>query len=272
MSGRKKVFLAACIVLVTVLGGVAVAGVAGSLSLWESREDVYHCTENFSEMTDFSAVMAVGNSYFGGGPKYNIFCAKLAYTKALAIDDNRDPMPWYQLGRIHFIQGDFEVAIYRLNTVIERFGTSTIPNVHYMLGLTYGYRAHEHGAVEDWQRAEEEFALFNQLDPQSPWSRVDLAWVLFSQKKYEAMKAPLLEALALQPANPWVLNMYGLAQLNTGDRTGAHDSFRKAERSLANMTPETWGQVYPGNDPARWRSGLMEMRELVEKNKQLAAD
>lgn len=256
-----------------IVGVTFVAGLSGFAYVWSTqvKDDRASCVEEFRQIEHFAHALEVGNSYFGGGPEYNIFCAKLAYTRALSLDDARDPMPWYQLGRIHFIQGDFAQAIYRFNTVIERFGTSTIPNVHYMLGLTYGYRAHEHGATEDWQRAEEEFALFNELDPLSPWSRVDLAWVLFSQKKYEEMKAPLEEALAKHPNNPWVLNMYGLAQLNTGDRDGAYNSFASAERSLDGMSPETWGQVYPGNDPSRWGTGLNEMQELVRKNKKLAA-
>lgn len=230
------------------------------------------CDEDFSNVVEFDEAMTIGNGYFGEGPTYNIFCAKLAYTRALSIDSGRDPMPWYQLGRIHFIQGDFPQAIHRLDTVIERYGTTTIPNVHYMLGLTYGYRAHETGSGEDWLEAEKEFSEYNRLAPLSAWSRVDLAWVLFSQKKYEEMKAPLEEALFNHPQNPWVLNMYGLAQLNTGDKVGAKESFVKAERSLVEMSAEAWGQVYPGNDPARWEAGLEEMKELVKKNKILAAE
>jgi hypothetical protein len=50
----------------------------------------------------------------------------------------------------------------------------------YMLGLSYGYLGLETDDPEDWQRAEDNFIKFMEYAPQSPWPKVDLAWVYFS--------------------------------------------------------------------------------------------
>lgn len=252
-----------------------VCGVAGiSLGLYAYRippptVDTVACVE-MSGVTDFDEAMRIGDGYFGSGPQYSILCANVAYTKALVIDERRSPLPWYQLGRIYFITGKFEAALYRFEKMIELFGDNALPNVHYMLGLTYGYRAHQSGSQGDWAQAEKEFGAYSELDRESPWSRVDLAWVLFSQAKYAEMKKPLEDALQLHPENPWVLNMYGLALLNTGDAAGALERFANAERALARISPQEWGHTYPGNDPASWQPGLAEMKDLIRANKKLA--
>jgi len=139
-----------------------------------------------------------------------------------------------------------------------------------MKGLTYGYKARQTGDPNDWRQAELGFINFLPYAPGSPWTRTDLAWVYFSQGKYEEMK-PVLEAgLEVLPNSPWLLNMYGLALLNTGDRDGALENFQKAQNQAAELTEEDWGRSYPGNHPELWGDGLAEFRHIIQKNINIA--
>jgi tetratricopeptide (TPR) repeat protein len=185
--------------------------------------------------------------------------------RAIELNEKADPNVWHQLGRIDFLEGRFSEAIYKFNKQIEYFGEA-IPNVHYMLGLTYGYRARETEDVNDWRHAEEEFRKFLDFNPYDPWAHVDLSWVLFSEGKYEEMKILLEEVTDRYPDNPWVLNMYGLALLNTGEREAAHDHFTRALEEADKLTVEDWGNSYPGNDPGSWPKGLSEMKRAIRHN------
>jgi hypothetical protein len=68
------------------------------------------------------------------------------------------------------------------------------------------------------------------------------------------------------PEQPWLLNMYGLALLNTDDKDGARMFFEEALYLTKKLTPEDWGKAYPGNDPSVWSVGLAEMTSSIEEN------
>ena len=211
----------------------------------------------------------LGQYYFNhdddpAGP-YDIEKAQLFYEEAVAKDPLQNNQAWYQLGRTYFIQGDFDSALEKFDKQIELFGQE-VPNVYYMIGLTYGYKARSTNDPEDWKKGEEAFLKFVSLAPLAPWSRVDLAWLYFAQGKYEAMFPVLEEGLLYRPDNAWLLNMYGLALLNTGEKEKAHAQFTKALEIAVTLTPEDWGESYPGNSPDIWKQGLSEFRTAIEQN------
>lgn len=214
----------------------------------------------------------LGEYYFSGGGRdgsYDLEKARHYYTEALRGDPAGNPRTWYQLGRIDFVENDMYAALYKFKKQIEYFDDK-VPEVYYMLGLTYGYLARETEDTEDWQRAEEAFETFIPYAPMSPWPRVDLAWVYFSQGKYEEMLPVLERGLAHQPEQPWLLNTYGLALLNTGERARAHEQFLKAREAAAPLTAEEWGRAYSGNNPERWGDGLEEFRNSIEHNLEIS--
>ena len=135
-----------------------------------------------------------------------------------------------------------------------------------MIGLTNGHLAWQTGDSEDWQRGAEGFKKFLEYKPDSPWARIDLSWIYFSQGKYEEMIPVLEEALDENPNHAWLSNMYGLALLNTGRRSEAREQFLVAKDAVAKLTVEDWGRAYPGNDPKRWPEGLAEFQVVVDKN------
>lgn len=215
-------------------------------------------------------VFARAEYYFNAdddpGGAYDLEKARYYYKQAILASSTEHALAWYQLGRIDFLEGKFDAAIYKFNKQIEYFGDH-VPNVYYMLGLTYGYKASwGYGNDEDWERGEEGFLKYMEYDPRAPWPRVDLAWIYFAQGKYEEMLPVLEEGLAYEPDNAWLLNMYGLALLNTGNREKAHEYFIQAEEIASTLTTEDWGTIYPGNDPASWKAGLDSFRETIGKN------
>lgn len=264
MTMIKKVFIATLLLLLLGTGGYI---------LWNSQKNA-QTQENTADVegkSDFE----LGQYYFNhdsdpGGP-YDLALARTHFQKAVADDPRVDPLAWYQLGRVEFIEGNFDAALADFDKQIEYFGDG-IPNVYYMIGLTYGYKARQSGEESDWQGAEEAFSTFITYAPQAPWGRVDLAWVYFAQGKFEAMLPVLEEGITFRPENPWLRNMYGLALLNTGNKQQAHEEFLRARDLASVLTPEEWGKAYPGNNPEIWGQGLDEFRGIIEKNITLASE
>lgn len=212
---------------------------------------------------------ALGNYYFNqdsdpAGP-YDLEKAKKYYRQALREDPAGHAMAWYQLGRVYYIQGHLYSAIYNFEQQIKYFG-DTVPNVHYMLGLSYSYRALRTEDEADWQQAEVGFLEFMKYAPTSPWPRVDLAWVYFSQGKYDEM-VPILEVgLEHYPDQVWLLNTYGLALLNLGNREAAKAVFEKALTNYKTLTVEDWAAAYSGNDPQHWNRNFELFGETIKYN------
>ncbi len=219
---------------------------------------------------------ALGQYYFNhddnpAGP-YDLALARLNYEKAIAADPEQNNLLWYQLGRIDFLEGKFADALEKFTMQENLFGDQ-LPNVYYMTALTYGYQARRDNDAESWLLAEFYFKKFISYAPEAPWSRVDLAWVYFSQGKFLEMIPVLEEGLVHESDNPWLLNMYGLAVMNTSqDKTTAKPYFEQALAKANKLTEVDWGQTYPGNDPYFWNDGLEEFRSLIGKNLDLASN
>lgn len=232
----------------------------------ESRE----CFTAIDQEIDVNTIVSIGDAYFGGEKEYDLVCARNAYAKAIMLDREGSASVWYQLGRINFLEGYFDEAISNFEFQIEYFGDA-LPNVYYMLGLTYGYRAQKSGNVDDWMKAEEAFKTFITYDPEAPWPHVDLAWIYFSQGKYTEMRTFLEDKVKFSYKNPWVYNVYGLALLNTGEKALAHQYFTEALEEALKMDASEWGRRYPGNDPRSWEQGLSEMKKAIEHNVEISS-
>lgn len=211
----------------------------------------------------------IGQYYFNQtgdahGP-YDLTKAQYYYERAIGEDPKGNKYLWYQSGRIDFINGNFDRALQKFNAQQRYFGDQ-VPNVYYMMGLTYGYKARQSNNPQDWANAELWFKKAVEYFYQSPWPRVDLAWLYFSEGKYELMKPLIEEGFKYSGNNPWLMNMYGLALLNTGDKDMAREYFKFARDIASTMTPQEWGASYPGNDPRAWGEGLAEFKNVLASN------
>ena len=252
--------------LVSLLAALLLVAVVGTGIVWsqnQSRE------ASLKTPPDTDNAFKLAEYYFNYGEHadgtYDLRQARFYYEKAVAEDPDGNDLAWYQLGRIDFLEGKFNAAIRRFEKQLELFDESH-PQVRYMLGLTYAYRARYTSSESDWQKAAEQFDKFLVVLPTSPWGRTDLSWIYFSQGKYEEMLPVLEEGLEYYPENPWLLNMYGLALLNTGHQEKAGEQFRLAKQFSETLTAADWGRSYPGNDPGSWAEGLAEFRRLLDFN------
>lgn len=216
----------------------------------------------------------LGEYYFNqdsdfGGP-YDPDKASQYYRQVIDEELPGRERAWYQLGRIDFVEGRILSAIDKFTKQIQYFG-DTVPNVYYMLGLSYAYKADQSiRENDDYKKAESSFLKYIEFDPTSPWPRVDLAWVYFSQGKYEDMLTLLEEGLAYNPNQAWLLNTYGLALLNTGNPKRALEEFEKAKKAAKELTVMDWAAAYRGNNPNEWEGGLAEFQHIIDENIKLA--
>lgn len=255
-------------------GSMAALFFIASVAAWVFSEEpeLHHnalSKEQLASLDDFDKGQYYFNHDGDPAPSYDLSKARKFYVKVVEEDPSTNPMAWYQIGRIDFLRGNFSSAIEKFEKQIEYFGDD-VPNVYYMLGLTNGYKARQTGDAEDWRAAAEGFSTFLEYEPESPWGRTDLAWVYFAQGEYESMLPVLEEGLQYAPDNPWLLNMYGLALLNTGQKGAAVENFTKAKEYATTLTPKAWGSAYPGNNPSDWAQGLREFRTAIDNNLALA--
>ena len=229
------------------------------------QNTVSSVTENIYQGTAFDTAQYYFNQDEDQAPPYDLEKAAYYFKKAIEEDPTSNLLLLYQAGRVDFIQGNFDAALMKFDMQIQYFGDQ-VPNVYYMIGLTNGYKARKTGYEGDWKKAEEGFQKAITFFPNAPWPYVDLAWIYFSQGKYTDMKPLLEEAFTHDSNNAWLLNMYGLALLNMGDRIMAHEYFLFAQEQAENLTVKDWSKSYPGNDPQLWAVGLQEFNSLIAKN------
>lgn len=242
------------------------------VSVQEKSQPVVYadqCIELIDAEFDPETLYRIGQYFFMSGIEYNLNCAGLAYAKASKLDAGVLPTLYYQFGRIEFLSGRYAAAISKFNKQLELHGEA-VPNVHYMLGLTYGFMAMDWQKPDAWPKAEEGFKQFLEFDPHNPWAHTDLAWILYSQEKFEEMKEVTLHGLTTHDHHAWLLNMHGLALLNLGDPTAALEYFTTAEAAAAKLIPDSWGAAYPGNDPLLYAAGLNEFRSAIANNIKIA--
>lgn len=239
---------------------------AGAVDLQDRSSSEKVISEKPAEADDpFTLAQYYFNSDDDPAGPYDLEKARYYYEEAITASSTQHIHAWYQLGRIDFLEGKFDAAIYKFEKQVQHF-KDELPNVHYMLGLTYGYKARETNNQLDWQKGEEGFKKFLEFVPDSPWARTDLTWIYFAQGKYEAMLPVLEEGLEHHPLHPWLNNMYGLALMNTGSATSSREYFERALAEAEKLSAQEWGNAYPGNDPSSWGKGLSSFIDAIETN------
>ncbi len=252
---------------------IMILGAAGLLSKWHFNQSLKQKsntdTTTPAQTLEGKSSFELGEYYFNTANNpdgvYDRELARKHYSESIRKDPKGNELHLYQLGRIEFIEGNFLSALYKFDKQIEYFG-DTVHNVYYMIGLTNGFLARRIEDAAAWQRGAEGFQKFLEYEPDSPWARTDLAWIYFAQGKYEAMIPVLETVLDQNPNHAWLLNMYGLALLNTDRKDEAREQFLVAKDAAAELTVPDWGRAYPGNDPKRWPEGLSEFLAIIDKN------
>lgn len=213
---------------------------------------------------DAKLSLELGNYYFNvyGDGVYDLYRAEKYFEKALAIDPNAEDA-WHQLARIEFLQGDFFDALEKINKQLELHGDSLMAS-YYIRGLINGYS-------RKFDDAEKDFLKFLSWDNENWAVHNDLAWIYFSQGRYEKVEEIARRGLQFNDNNPWLLNSLGVALLNLGKKGEAYDILVKAQNQAALLSDDDWNKAYPGNNPISAPPGLTKMKEAIEANVGLAS-
>lgn len=209
---------------------------------------------------DSSRAVFLGDYYFSQ-KSYDLARAEQYFERAIELDSDA-PDAWHQLARIDFLRGDFYSALEKINTQIILHGDSLMSS-YYIRGLILGYMGRFSEAEGDFEK----FVEWNS-NGWAGWN--DLSWVYFAQGKYEEAASAAKRGLDRHPGNPWLLNSYGVALLNVGEYQEAERALAYADEIVEVITPETWSQAYPGNDPTIAERGLTAFKETVSHNLSLA--
>ncbi len=209
---------------------------------------------------DAGLLMDVADYYFNmeNEGAYDLTKAESYYVQALQSDPDVS-RAWYQLGRISFIKGQFATSLYRLNKQEELHGDA-VPEVHYVRGLVYGFE-------DKYEEAEAQFRyLLQNYDAENPWTHNDLAWTHYMQGEFAQSRDVAKRGLTYTPDSPWLLTMYGLSLLHTGQRDAARLVLTRANAEAEKLTTEDWARAYPGNDPAIRAESLAFMKQKTREN------
>jgi len=209
--------------------------------------------------------MFIGNYHFNGvigGGEYNPDIALKAYQKAVSINPK---ILWghYQLARIYFVKGDFNLALAEIAEELEA-NPENLRSL-YVRGLIYGYR----NQAGDLEKAEADFRRFAEWAP-SEWAGYnDLAWILSKRGKYKEAGETITMAfrkISESKNNPWLWNALGVAELNLKEYKNAELSFGKSKQLAERLTEEDWRRSYPGNNPASAEEGLSSFLQAIDEN------
>ncbi len=203
------------------------------------------------------AALHSGNAFFGGGMPYSLSIADTLYRVALRLDPRVEDA-WHQRARIAFLGGDFRSAKDMINTQIALHGDSFMAS-YYIRGLIYGFN-------KEFAPAEKDFEHFLAWDPNNWAANNDLAWLYFSQGKFNETDIQASRGLLQNPGNPWLLMMRGMARFNLGRREEALTDLSEAREAARLLTEADWSKAYPGNDPRAATLGLSELHATIDKN------
>lgn len=194
---------------------------------------------------------------------YNTTLTNFFLNQALLFDSKDGtppPYAYYQLARINFIQGNLNTALDFLSKEEHYYPDHS--KVLYIRGLTLGYLGRDNEAIAS-------FAKYVQENPESWAGRNDLSWLLFKEGRFKEAIAVIEPAYITNPANPWVLNTYGILLMNTGDLKKSHEILSSGYKISLMITENGWGMAYPGNNPSIYNQGLESMRNSFLNNLQL---
>jgi len=258
---RKKVG-AGVVVLLIIVAGVFVFKIPLSHFLWAK----FHLSKPALLLNrDAELALDIGLYYFrwGGVGEYDLERAAYYFHEALEIDPHISGAQ-YQLGRIHFLNGNFFSAIFWLDRQLKQHADQNdqfFMSTHYMRGLTLGF-------MKRFSEAEKEFQdllIWNGND--TNWAVYnDLAWIYFQQGTYEKTAVVAERGLNFYPDNVWLLTMYGTALLNLGDHKTAKATLERALMEAGKLTEADWQRAYPGNDPRVSEQGLAEIIDAITAN------
>jgi tetratricopeptide (TPR) repeat protein len=199
--------------------------------------------------------------YYLSVTHYDVNRAEFFYKICLKIND-RQPLAHYQLGRIYFLGGKFDLAIAEFDKELANYPENK--HSYYMRGLTNGYAGNYDEAISN-------FKEYIEWNPKTWAGYNDLVWVYLLKKDYQGAEEASREGLKNSPNNPWLLSNLGTALLNQERYQEAKDELILAKSFSEKLTAQDWSEVYPGNNPGVAGLGLRDMKAAIQLNVAIAS-
>ncbi len=196
------------------------------------------------------------------GVNYNIKKAVSYYQKAV-MHDSANAEAMYELARAYTVLGNYESALALTERYVSKFPQD--PKILYTAGLAAGFSG-------DFALAESYFDKYIQTNAQSKWqSRLDLAWALYQQGKYQEARDTVSAAIEMFGGNAWLHTSLAASEFAVGNTEAAKEAIALAEKEVAEIDINTWNSNYSFNGPKHYEKGIAQMKKIIAINKALIA-
>jgi tetratricopeptide (TPR) repeat protein len=184
--------------------------------------------------------------------------------------DKSDMEALYMLARTEFVMGNLKKSVYYSTIGINLYPRDKY--YYYLRGLSYGFLGGEYLPL-----AAQDFEMNIMLDKigwanrdTGSWASYnDLSWIYFQMGNFEKAIDNANKCLGIYPNNPWALNILGISEKNLGQNKLAKIHLEQALTEVSELTPNSWGEAYSGDNPEAYAKGLAKMKESIEANLRL---
>jgi tetratricopeptide (TPR) repeat protein/TolB-like protein/DNA-binding winged helix-turn-helix (wHTH) protein len=147
-----------------------------------------------------------------------------AYQKAIEIEPRQ--AAYSNLGLLHYYMGNLDAAIESHRNAVEIQPNNYLG--HSNLGDVYWAANRRDEATGEFELAESLATTSLTVNPNDPWTMMDLAWIKAMLNKHEEARKLIDKALDLEPEDPYTHYYNGMLSLRAGDRDAALKALRLA--------------------------------------------
>ena len=167
-----------------------------------------------------------GYSNLGGAHTVlgNFPAAANAYRKALEIEPTKST--YSNLGLMHYYLGEMDAAIENLNNAVELQPNDYLAKSNLGDALWIAGRRDE--AKREFEKAEGLIEDALKVNPNDPFSMMDLAWVRAMLDKHDSARDLMDRARGMAPDDPYTHYYDGMIFLRAGDKEAALDALEIA--------------------------------------------
>jgi tetratricopeptide (TPR) repeat protein len=173
------------------------------------------------EPNDMNGYANLGSAYTLLG---NFTAAASAYQKAHDIEPTKNT--YSNLGLLHYYMGNLDDAIESLTNAVD-----LKPNDHLArsnLGDALWIAGREDEARRAFEKAEALVESALQINPNDPFSMMDLAWIRAMLEKHDSARDVMDRARGMAPDDPYTYYYDGMIFLRAGDKEAALDALEIA--------------------------------------------
>ena len=173
------------------------------------------------EPNDMNGYANLGSAYTLLG---NFTSAESAYQKAHDIEPTKNT--YSNLGLLHYYMGNLDDAIESLTNAVDLKPNDYLARSN--LGDALWFAGREDEARRAFKKAEALVESALQINPNDPFSMMDLAWIRAMLDKHDSARELMDRARGMAPDDPYTYYYDGMIFLRAGDKEAALDALEIA--------------------------------------------